>query len=134
MARSQICMALFLLVAGALATHAKPHIVVLLADDLGHAMVGKNTAVPDEIKTPQIDKHFATAGLTLNRHYTYKFCSPTRSSLQSGRLPVHVNTENAEPESLNPSDAVSGYAGIPVNMTTIASRLQKVGYQTYMTG
>jgi hypothetical protein len=25
----------------------------------------------------------------------YKFCSPTRSSLLSGRLPIHVNQENS---------------------------------------
>ena len=36
---------------------------------------------------------------------------------RSGRLPVHVNTYNKAPESRNPADPISGYAGIPVNMT-----------------
>ena len=50
-------------------------------------------------------------GIELNRAYQYKFCSPTRCSLQSGRLPVHVNTENADPAAHNPEDPVSGFAG-----------------------
>lgn len=47
---------------------------------------------------------------------------------------MHVNTVNAEPECHNPADVVSGYAGIPRNMTTIASLLQARGYATYMSG
>ena len=56
-----------------------------------------------------------SAGVRLDRHYTYKVCSPTRSSFQSGRLPVHVNTDNADPAVYNPADPVSGFAGIPRN-------------------
>ena len=85
----------------------------------------RNTAVPQEIQTPNIDAIFGDDGVTLTRHYTYKFCAPTRSALQSGRLPVHVNTVNAEPECRNPDDLVSGYAGIPRNMTTIATLLAR---------
>ena len=39
-----------------------------------------------------------------------------RSSLQSGRLPVHVNVANLGPEVWNPSDPVSGFAAIWVDM------------------
>ena len=47
--------------------------------------------------------------------YSYMFCSPTRSSLQSGRLPVHVNVLNLQPTTWNPQDPVSGFAAIPRN-------------------
>ena len=57
----------------------------------------------------------------LNRYYAYHICSPSRSALQSGRLPVHVNTQNAAMSSVNPKDPVSGYAGIPRNMTCVAT-------------
>ena len=101
-----------LLIAGA---PPSPHIVFLLADDLGWANVGPHRAVlaasPAEVRTPSIDALVAD-GVELSRHYTFKFCSPTRSSLQSGRLPVHVNVLNAAPETFNPNDRVSGYAGI----------------------
>ena len=50
---------------------------------------------------------------------TYKFCSPSRCSLLTGRLPVHVNTHN-DPYT------VPG-AGIPLGMTTIAAKLQSAG-------
>lgn len=53
------------------------------------------------------------AGIELNRTYAYKFCSPTRSSLQSGRLPTHVNVVNANPDIHNAQDPISGFAAIP---------------------
>ncbi len=65
---------------------------------------------------------------------TFKFCSPSRSSLQTGRLPVHVNDLNAAPECSNPADPISGFAGIPVNMTGVAQKLKSAGYATHMTG
>lgn len=58
---------------------------------------------------------------------SYKFCAPTRSALQSGRLPVHVNVVNAEPECVNPKDPVSGFAGIPVNMSTLPAKMAGLG-------
>ena len=116
-----------LLIAGA---PPSPHIVFLLADDLGWANVGPHRAVlaasPAEVRTPSIDALVAE-GVELSRHYTFKFCSPTRSSLQSGRLPVHVNVLNAAPETFNPNDRVSGYAGIGARssrVTCLTTRLE----------
>ena len=94
-----------------------PHIVLILADDYGHGNVGYNRHPSDparsEVHTPNIDALATKEGIILNNHYAYKFCSPSRSSLQSGRLPVHVNTENIGVTFSNPNDPVSGYAGIP---------------------
>jgi len=56
-------------------------------------------------------------GLELDRNYAHMFCSPTRSSIQSGRLPVHVNLFNGDPTISNPNDTDSGWAGIPRSMT-----------------
>ena len=44
----------------------------------------------------------AAEGIQLERYYTFKFCSPTRSSFLSGRLPIHVNEDN------NPSSKAGG--------------------------
>merc|ERR1719242_189649 len=68
-----------------------PHIIVIVADDLGWASVGYHD---DEVKTPFIDDLATKHSLILNRHYVYKYCSPTRSSFLSGRLPLHVNQIN----------------------------------------
>ena len=70
-------------------------------------------------------------GIELDRAYSYQFCSPSRSSLQSGRLPTHVNNKNIDMTAFNPKDPVSGFAGIPRNMTGMAEHLKKGGYSTH---
>ena len=113
---------------------AKPHIVAIIADDYGWGNIGYHRATPTrEVATPTLDALVAD-GVELTRHYAYKFCSPSRSAFQSGRLPVHVNFANAEPTVSNPADPIGGYAGIPVNMTGVAQLMRKGGYRTYFTG
>eukprot|EP00947_MAST-08B_sp_MAST-8B-sp1_P005800 g5800.t1 len=73
-------------------------------------------------------------GIELNRSYAYKFCSPSRSALQSGRLPVHVNTQNIDITARNPDDPVSGFSGIPRNMTGLATKLKEAGYACHQIG
>jgi arylsulfatase B len=45
-----------------------------------------------------------------------------------------VNVVNADMSVANPSDPVSGFAGIPRNMTGIAAKLKSAGYNTGMMG
>eukprot|EP00051_Salpingoeca_urceolata_P015777 m.206420 g.206420 ORF g.206420 m.206420 type:complete len:647 (-) comp18500_c1_seq5:16-1956(-) len=101
---------------------ALPNIVYFLVDDLGYANVGFHN---DEPLTPVID-NLAHTGLQLDRFYTYKFCSPTRSSLMSGRLPLHVNQQNHPPEEPG--------GGVPLNMTIFPDKLKKLGYQSHQIG
>jgi arylsulfatase I/J len=90
-------------------------------------------SVADDIDTPNFNS-LVSKGLELDRNYVHRFCSPTRSSIQSGRLPVHVNLQNDDPGISNPNDPVSGWAGIPRNMTGMGSVLLKAGYQTHLVG
>ena len=53
-------------------------------------------------------------------------CTPTRSSIQSGRLPVHVTTALSNPDVPT--------AGIPAEMTGMAEVLRRAGYSTHFTG
>jgi hypothetical protein len=97
------------------AAGVKPTIVMHLADDFGWANAGWHR--PEgyaEVKTPSMDA-MVREGIELDQAYAYKFCSPTRSSLQSGRLPVHVNSVNLDPSEWNAADRVSGFSGIPRN-------------------
>eukprot|EP01084_Bolivina_argentea_P174205 301750_1 len=73
------------------ASDPPPNIIFILVDDLGWATVGYHD---NEVQTPFIDDLRANESLTLLRHYVYKYCSPTRSSFLSGRLPIHVNQQN----------------------------------------
>ena len=97
----------------------KPHIVYVLVDDWGWANVGYHRNPPTrEVDTPNIDS-LVKDGLELDQFYAYQFCSPSRSSLMTGRFPIHVNDQNYNIANYNPKDPVSGYAGIPRNMTAI---------------
>eukprot|EP00911_Craspedida_sp_UC1_P002686 UC1_evm2s1972 len=116
----------------------KPHIFMVLFDDYGWADAGwhRNTSmggvfVPptNEVQTPTLDA-LVKEGIELDRAYVYKYCSPTRSALQSGRNPVHVNNLNLDPTVYNPQDPVSGFAAIPRNMTGIATKMAAAGYRT----
>ena len=72
------------------------------------------------------------------QHYAYKFCSPTRSAIQSGRNPIHVNVQNYQPTVWNyvdpEGDTDSGFAGISRKMTTLANVMKRGGYKTHFAG
>ena len=61
-----------------------PHIVFVLADDLGWNDVGYHGSV---IHTPNIDK-LAAEGARLENYYVQPLCSPSRSQLLSGKYQV----------------------------------------------
>jgi len=116
-------------------TWNQPHILFILLDDLGWSDVGFNVngVSKNTLPTPSIDK-LARAGAILKRHYVHKYCSPTRSAIQSGRAPIHVNLMNVELQSANPKDHESGFAGMPRSMTGMAELLKNGGYSTHMVG
>ena len=63
-----------------------PHIVFILADDLGWSDVGwRNSFMP----TPTLDR-LASEGMILNQSYVQPSCSPSRAALMSGRYPYHL--------------------------------------------
>eukprot|EP00043_Microstomoeca_roanoka_P014207 m.140027 g.140027 ORF g.140027 m.140027 type:complete len:203 (+) comp15958_c4_seq15:396-1004(+) len=68
---------------------------------------------------------FFRDGIVLDRHYVFKYCSPSRSSFISGRLPVHVNTVNRP---------LTENGGVDLRMTTLPEKLKKAGYRTFMAG
>ncbi|CAJ1417747.1 unnamed protein product, partial [Effrenium voratum] len=129
MASLKLCFLLLLPVAARL-----PHILHILADDLGWAEVGFHRAEGDrEVQTPNIDA-LARSGIELDRFYTFQFCSPARSAIQTGRNPIHVNVQNVNPECVNGNDVEGGFQGIPVNMSGMASLLRRAGYRTHIVG
>ena len=71
------------------AVDTRPNIIVMVADDLGWADVGFHGNT--EIDTPSLDR-LAREGMELNRFYTTPICSPTRSSLMTGRDSMRLGT------------------------------------------
>ncbi|GMI18272.1 hypothetical protein TrLO_g2768 [Triparma laevis f. longispina] len=130
----------------ALSSHAKPtspraapHIIHILVDDFGWNEVGYHqpSDTPEdeiEVQTPNIDQ-LKEEGLELDRMYVHKICSPSRSSVQTGRDAIHVNVQNVHPEVTNSNDPIGGFQGIPLNMSTIAEVLSDTGkYETSFVG
>ena len=100
----------------------KPHIVFVFVDDWGYADVGlRNPA----IKSPNFDMLINT-GLLLDRHYVFKYCSPSRASLLTGRWPHHAHQWNVDPP--------TSKLGLNLNMTTLPTKLKQAGYATHMVG
>ena len=116
----------------------KPNILHVLLDDFGWADADwhrpKNWT---ETATPNM-MWLISEGAELDQHYSFKFCSPTRSSIQSGRNPIHVNVQNYQPVQWNwqepGKDPTSGFAGISRNMTTISAVMKGAGYATHFAG
>jgi arylsulfatase I/J len=73
-------------------------------------------------------------GIDLQRHYVFMYCSPSRSALHTGRNPLHVNVLNSWLDIHNPDDPVSGYQGVPLNMSFLPQKLKTAGYSTHFVG
>eukprot|EP00965_Chrysotila_dentata_P175388 5788812-Pleurochrysis_carterae.AAC.2 len=106
-----------------------PHIFFVLVDDLGWGDVGFNRAESSKYTlgpdTPTMDL-LVKEGVQLERHYVHMMCTPSRAALQTGRLPVHIITELAEPCDAN--------GAIPYDMTGITEHLVRAGYATHQVG
>src|SRR5689334_10775287 len=61
----------------------RPHIVYVVADDLGWKDVGFHGS---DIRTPNIDK-LAREGARLEQFYVQPMCTPSRAALMTGRYP-----------------------------------------------
>lgn len=101
----------------------KPNILYILADDMGYADPEFNGG--KQIKTPNLNK-LARAGTVLSSFYVQPLCSPTRSSLMTGRYVAHTGVYTV----------VRPHAkwGLPLAERTLPQALRDAGYQTAITG
>jgi len=104
-------------------TAKKPNIVFILADDLGFKDVGYQGG---DIKTPNIDR-MAREGTRLDQFYVQPVCSPTRSSLMTGRYPIRCGLQIG---------VIRPWAqhGLPLQERTLAEALKEAGYTTAICG
>ena len=102
---------------------SKPHIVLIVADDLGWNDVGF-TGSGSNIRTPTLDA-LAKSGVVLHNYYVSPICTPTRNCLMSGRYPIHTGLQHSVILDSLPN-------GLPLNETVIASVMKKAGYATHM--
>jgi arylsulfatase A-like enzyme len=101
----------------------RPHIVYILADDLGWKDVGFHGS---DIKTPQIDK-LAQGGARLEQFYVQPMCTPTRAALMTGRYPLRYGLQMV----VIPS---AGLYGLPTDEWLLPQTLKEAGYETAIVG
>jgi arylsulfatase A-like enzyme len=107
----------------ATAAAAKPNLILLLADDLGWA----DTAVYNENSpTPNI-LNVSKQGIRLDRHYVFRYCSPTRRSALTGRFPNHLTTVQPDGNNLC-SDFM------PLAFSLLSEKMTGAGYSSHFVG
>lgn len=74
------------------------------------------------MKTPFIDT-LAKQGVILTNHYAFKFCSPTRASFLTGRIPGHGIQET--------NLGMTSPVGTNIKLTMIAKKLKTQNYSTH---
>ena len=101
----------------------KPNIVVLVADDMGHADVGFEGC--RDIATPRLDALAASGVRFSNGYVSGPYCSPTRAGLLTGRYQQRFGHE---------FNGGGNEFGLPTSEATIADRFKAAGYATGLVG
>jgi arylsulfatase A-like enzyme len=102
---------------------ARPHIVYILADDLGWKDVGFQGS---DIRTPTLDT-LAQDGARFEQLYAQPMCTPSRAALMTGRYPHRYGLQTA----VIPS---AGTYGLATDEWLLPQVLKDAGYRTAIVG
>jgi len=112
----------------------RPNIVFLLVDDLGYMDIGANNP-KCFYDTPNVDR-LAASGMRFTDGYAAcPVCSPTRSSIMTGKYPARTKTTDffcgRRSGKLLPADY---QCRLPLEEFTLAEALKEAGYATFFAG
>ncbi len=99
----------------------RPNVVLVMSDDQGFGDLGAHGN--PKLKTPNLDR-FATQSVELEHFYVCPVCSPTRSSLMTGRYNYRTGVV----------DTFLGRSLMFADEVTIAEMLSAAGYRTGIFG
>lgn len=104
-----------------------PHVIIILADDLGYLDVGFNGC--QDIPTPHIDRIASEGVKFTNAYVSYPVCGPSRAGLITGRYQDRFGFGR------NPLFAPNDpEMGLPTTEETLAEALQKANYTSIAIG
>lgn len=106
---------------------AQPNVIIILTDDQGYNDVGFNGC--KDIPTPNIDRLANNGVMFTNGYVSSAVCSPSRAGLLTGRYQDRFGFGRNPLFAPNDPDQ-----GLPLSEETLASALDKVGYQTMAIG
>jgi arylsulfatase/uncharacterized sulfatase len=130
-ARRVLCVALLAALLPTAAPAARPNVVVLLIDDAAMMDLG---AYGGEARTPHIDA-LAAAGTLFTSYHTSPLCSPSRAMLLTGIDNHRTGVATIEEVLPQKQRGRPGYGlRLEPGVLTVATRLKRAGYRTYMTG
>ena len=104
---------------------SQPHIVLIVADDLGWGDVGWNNPFMLDV-TPSLTK-LAKSGVILSQYYVQQVCTPSRAALMTGMYPFHIGRQKQTIKPLMPT-------GLTLNRTLLPEQLAKLGYRNHLVG
>lgn len=107
-----------------MARRHRPHIVLVLADDLGYNGVGYHN---NDLLTPNLDQ-LAANGVRIDSFYAYRLCGPSRASLLTGRMPYKLEATR--------TNFIEFWeeSGTELTYTMLPEQLRRQGYSTHLVG
>lgn len=104
-------------------TSKPPHILFIVADDLGYHDVSFHGS---EVNTSTLDS-LVQEGLHFDFYYGHSICTPSRSSLMTGRFASHTGLQHSYLE-------YGQDIGLPLKFKTMADHLNSLGYSSHAIG
>ncbi|XP_066984783.1 arylsulfatase B-like [Macrobrachium rosenbergii] len=101
----------------------KPHVILIVADDLGWNDVSWNNP---SVVMPHMND-LAKNGVILNQSYVQPTCTPTRTALLTGKYPFRFGLQKGVIAATEPR-------GVPLQAKMLPKFLKKTGYETHAIG
>lgn len=123
-----ICLAMQFIPSAAQPAKRPPNFIVIFCDDLGYGDLG--SFGNPTIRTPHLDRMAAEGQRWTSFYAADSVCTPSRSALLTGRLPIRTGMFSDTRRVLFPDSA----GGLPASEITIAEALKTRGYATAAVG